>query len=204
MSPKRGPALRLAQPFRLFIQRFAFLSLVLASFGLMVFGKADPEAVSRIRATVTDTVTPILDALSRPTEAGAKALVERIRAGTSLEAAAADAGFSVSSGDLRDKDGMASSTSFALAEAVFDADRGGVVSARSTLGFYVARIDDIERTPARTLAQARDEIAEQLRNEVRAGELIELSSQIEEKVDTGTSLGDVAEEFGLEVNVIPG
>ena len=81
MSPKRGPALRLAQPFRLFIQRFAFLSLVLASFGLMVFGKADPEAVSRIRATVTDTVTPILDALSRPTEAVANAVddLEAIR-----------------------------------------------------------------------------------------------------------------------------
>lgn len=69
MSPKRGPALRLAQPFRLFVQRFAFLSLVLASFGLMVFGKADPDTVARLRTTVTDTVAPILDALSRPTGA---------------------------------------------------------------------------------------------------------------------------------------
>jgi rod shape-determining protein MreC len=69
VSPKRGPALRLAQPFRLFVQRFAFLSLVLASFGLMVFGKADPDTVARLRTTVTDAVAPILDALSRPTGA---------------------------------------------------------------------------------------------------------------------------------------
>lgn len=69
MATKRSPALRLAQPFRLFVQRFAFLSLVIASFGLMVFGKADPKSIASLRTSISDAVAPILDVMSRPTSA---------------------------------------------------------------------------------------------------------------------------------------
>ncbi len=139
-----------------------------------------------------------------PTQAAAQALVTRIRGGVSLEAAAAEAGFQVSPGELLDQDGIAASTSAALAANVFAADDGAiVVPARAALGFYVARVDNVERIPARSLAEVSDEIALELRNEARVGALIDLSSRIEEKVDTGTSLTDVATEFGLEVNVIP-
>lgn len=48
------------------IQRFTFLSLVLAAFGLMMLGKADTLLVERTRATIADFAAPILDALSRP------------------------------------------------------------------------------------------------------------------------------------------
>jgi len=68
----------------------------------------------------------------------------------------------------------------------------------------VARVDEIERTPARSLDQVRGDIAEQLQAEALAAELEELSSRIEELVDTGTSLNDVAQQFGLQVDVTPG
>ncbi len=42
-------------------QRFAFLSLVLASFVLMLLGKADTVLVERLRLAVNDTMAPILD-----------------------------------------------------------------------------------------------------------------------------------------------
>lgn len=48
------------------IQRFTFLSLVLAAFGLMMLGKADTVLVERARTTIADVAAPILDALSRP------------------------------------------------------------------------------------------------------------------------------------------
>ncbi len=60
------PVNRLAAPIRGFAQRFAYLGLVLAAFGLMMLGKADALLVERLRANVTDAVAPILDALSRP------------------------------------------------------------------------------------------------------------------------------------------
>lgn len=59
--------LRLAQPIRLWVQRFTFLLLLAAAVGLMLLGKADTVLVERLRVVVTDSVAPLLDALSRPT-----------------------------------------------------------------------------------------------------------------------------------------
>ncbi|MEE4200532.1 peptidylprolyl isomerase [Erythrobacter sp.] len=140
-----------------------------------------------------------------PTREAAQALVQRVRGGMSLEAAAREAGFNVSSGEPRGREELASATSAALAEAVFAAEEGDILDpARSTLGFYVARVDEIERTPARELSAVRSEIVQQLEDEARAAALAQLSSEIEELVDTGSSLGDVAEAYGLEVETITG
>lgn len=58
--------LRLAVPIRALTQRFAFLFLVLAAFGLMLLGKAETIMMERMRAGVVDIVAPILDAASHP------------------------------------------------------------------------------------------------------------------------------------------
>ncbi len=138
-----------------------------------------------------------------PTEGAARALIERIRAGTSLEAAAAEAGFQVSPGTLLESEELASSTSATFAQNVFAGEEGSVAdTAQGALGWYVARIDNVERTPARALSEVSEEISAQLQTEARAGALIDLSSRIEELVDTGSSLTDVATEFGLEINVV--
>lgn len=139
-----------------------------------------------------------------PTEAAARTLVERIRSGVSLDAAAAQAGFNVSTSELRDRAELASATSAALAEKVFAAGEGDVVEpARSQLGFYVARVNEVESIPARSLEQVRGDISQQLQDEARAAALEELSVQVEELVDGGTSLSEVATELGLELNTIP-
>ncbi len=54
---------------RLLAQRFAFLTLVLASFALMVLGKADTVLVERVRVFIDDGVSPVLQVLSRPAAA---------------------------------------------------------------------------------------------------------------------------------------
>ncbi len=65
MNEKLRPVHRVAAPIRS-LQRFAYLGLVMAAFGLMMLGKADVVVVERFRAQVTDTVAPLLDAVSRP------------------------------------------------------------------------------------------------------------------------------------------
>ena len=65
MKPQSGALGRLAT-LKLLAQRFAFLSLIMASFALMLLGKADAVLVERIRVTVGDAVSPILDVMSRP------------------------------------------------------------------------------------------------------------------------------------------
>ena len=59
---------RTAQPVRGLAHRFAYLGLVAAAFALMMLGKVDAVLMERARTVVTDTVSPILDAISRPVE----------------------------------------------------------------------------------------------------------------------------------------
>jgi rod shape-determining protein MreC len=66
LNEKLRPVHRVAAPIRSLAQRFAYLGLVVAAFGLMMLGKADVVVVERFRAQITDAVAPFLDAASRP------------------------------------------------------------------------------------------------------------------------------------------
>jgi rod shape-determining protein MreC len=71
-----GTLLTLATPIRQWAQRFAFLLLVATAFALMLLGKADTVFVERARTAITDTVTPVLDVVSRPIASVAEVLHE--------------------------------------------------------------------------------------------------------------------------------
>ncbi len=139
-----------------------------------------------------------------PTQDAANAIRDAVRSGTSLEAAARNAGFSVSSSEGQTESSLASVTSSAVATAVFATPRGQLAEpARSSLGWYIARVDDVVSTPARSLADATPEITERLTVEKRAAALSDFSARIEEQVDEGISLSNVAEEFGLTLQTTP-
>jgi peptidyl-prolyl cis-trans isomerase D len=139
-----------------------------------------------------------------PTQDAAKSLVARIRAGLSLEAAAREAGFSASQSELRDREATSSATSFAFAEAAFKAPQGGVVEpVQGTLGWYVARVDKVERIPARSLAQATPEITEQLTGEKRVAAIADRTAEIEAEIDSGTALAEVAAAYKLKIETTP-
>ncbi len=70
-------------PIKGLIQRFAYVGLVVAAFGLMLLGKADVLLVERIRTQVTDALAPILDVLSRPV-ATVSDVVDQVRELASL------------------------------------------------------------------------------------------------------------------------
>lgn len=67
MKPRNGSSvLRLAVPVKVLLQRFAFLFLILAAFGLMLLSKAETTLMERASEVVVDVFAPIMDALSQP------------------------------------------------------------------------------------------------------------------------------------------
>ena len=82
---RKGSVTRLATPIKALAQRSAFLLLVALSFALMMIGKADVLVIDRIKAAVTDIVTPVLDVLSRPAASVASA-VDQVRELSRIEA----------------------------------------------------------------------------------------------------------------------
>ena len=66
MEQRPSALLRIAAPLKSLVQRFMYLGLIAAAFGLMLLGKVDAVLVDRVRAEVTDAVAPILEAFSRP------------------------------------------------------------------------------------------------------------------------------------------
>jgi rod shape-determining protein MreC len=66
LEQRPSSLLRIAAPLKSLLQRFMYLGLIAAAFGLMLLGKVDAVLVDRVRAEVTDAVAPILEALSRP------------------------------------------------------------------------------------------------------------------------------------------
>lgn len=59
---------RVVQPVRSLWQRFSLASMGVAAFLLMLLGNVDHAVVERFRASVTDVLTPVLVAVSRPAE----------------------------------------------------------------------------------------------------------------------------------------
>jgi len=63
-----GSEIRVASPLKAWASRFALLLLVGAAFGLMLIGRTNTFIVEETRSIVTDMVTPILDAVSKPVD----------------------------------------------------------------------------------------------------------------------------------------
>lgn len=84
MKNRHGPQTSLVRV-RAVAQRFAFLALILAAFGLMLIGKADTILIERMRTGLADAVTPILDVMGRPAASVAE-VVDNIHDLTALRA----------------------------------------------------------------------------------------------------------------------
>ena len=78
MRQQGGPIGHLALPVKGWVQRFAFVLLVSAALGLLVFGRAGSPFIERLRLVIIDAAAPVLDVLSRPV-ASAAAVVEEVR-----------------------------------------------------------------------------------------------------------------------------
>lgn len=135
-----------------------------------------------------------------PTQDAAEAIVAEVRGGKSLDVAAREKGLATTSVGPVTQDELARSASAAAAQAAFSAQQGALAQpARGGLGWYVLRVDEVDRQPARTLEQVRDEIAAALVVEQRQAALDDLTARIDEEIESGRSLSEVAQELDIAV-----
>lgn len=139
-----------------------------------------------------------------PTEAAAQAMIGAVHGGRSLEAAAREQGLATAQVGPVDRQELAGQTSAAVAEAAFAAGRGALTTpARGSLGWYVLRVDEVTSRPGRALAEVRGEIAQSLAAEQRAAALGDLTARVEEELEDGRNLAEVADELRLELRETP-
>lgn len=178
-----------------------------ASFDESAIGKAAEPNAQEIAARYTsarDTYAPsesrTFSQLIVPTQQAAKAIRDRVQGGGSLETAASEAGLAVAKLGPINRKALAAQTSDAVAQGAFAAGQRTIaVPARSGLGWHIIRVDGIEKIAGRTLAQATPEITKALREEKRRAALNDLTASIEERLESGEALADVASELKLEI-----
>ena len=133
-----------------------------------------------------------------PTQAAAQAIAQRVAGGTSLEAAAQAAGLKTSTVANIDRAALTAQSSQAVAAAYFAGAQGALTTpARSALGWQLARIDSMRKEPGQTLAQATPAITQTLTTENRASALADLSADIEQQLDGGATLNEMAQTLKL-------
>ncbi len=138
-----------------------------------------------------------------PTQAAAQAIVAEVEGGKTLQAAATEKGLTAAKLDPLSKSDLANQSSPAVADAVFGASQGKLVTARSPLGWYVARVEAIDQRPARSLDQVRGEITAALATEKRRNALSDYLAKVEEQFEGGANLPEVAKSLGLQVQSTP-
>jgi peptidyl-prolyl cis-trans isomerase D len=139
-----------------------------------------------------------------PTEAAAKSVVAHVAAGKSLSAVANDLGLSVTTTANVTKDSLTSSTTAAVANAVFATAMGRIATpARGKLGWTVIRVDAINTIAAKSLAAARADIEKELLKTRSEEMLTEMTAEVEDAFADGATIADVAKQNGLTVNTSP-
>ena len=136
-------------------------------------------------------------------QAEAAELVQRVRSGETLAAAAASV-LDLSPEDLDlgalTRNGLTEAVNAELASAVFAAEEGEVVGpVRTSFGWHVARPTEVNSSPARPLAEVREEIAERLRTRKAADRVADLIGEAEDAFADGASLSEVAADLDLEL-----
>lgn len=139
-----------------------------------------------------------------PTEAAAKALAAEVGASGSLDNAARTKGLVASKLADQTRETLANQTSRAVADAAFAAASGTLATpAKSGLGWHVLKVDAVKRNAGKTLEQARPEIVAALTLEKRRAALSDLAAQVEQEIDNGTGLADIAKSLNLTVSTTP-
>lgn len=131
-------------------------------------------------------------------------IVASVRGGATLAAAATSAGLTAASVDAASREQFAAGTSTQTAAAAFAAGRGALVGPiRVPLGWVVLSVENVESTPARTLAQVTPQLTERLMGRRRQEAMVDLYNSVQDALNGGAALAEVATDKGLVVNTTP-
>lgn len=170
---------------------------------------SDAEIAARYKtdaAKYAASETRSLSQVVLPNEAAAKALAAKVSAGTPFAAAAAAAGFAAADITLgeQQRDMFETITSKPIADAAFAAPANGITPPmKSVLGWHVVHIDAINRKPARSLEQAKAEIAAEITKTKQAEGLSTLAAKIEDAIGDGATFDEIVKANGLVVATTP-
>jgi len=158
------------------------------------------QAYRRDRAQYAARETRRFTQLVVPTEGAAQAIVAEVRGGSTLAQAAERTGLRTSAVGPVTQAELGQTASAAVATAAFIAAEGTIAApARGGLGWYVLRVDAVERTAARTLEQVRPELTSALAEEQRRTAFAELLTRVDEQIQEGATLSEVAQDLGLSL-----
>jgi peptidyl-prolyl cis-trans isomerase D len=188
-------------------ERRAIRYAVLSADAIKAAAPTDAEIAARYKtdaakyaATELRTVTQLV----MLSEGDAKAAAAAAATGTPLAALAQAKGLATANVGPVDKAALTTSTTPQIADAVFAAAKGATVGAlRGPLGWMLFHVDVVTAKPARSLDQAKPEIAAAITAEKQHAALATSTSQIEDGFDKGTSLADAAKSLGLAVQQTP-
>lgn len=140
--------------------------------------------------------------------AGTRAVADRIaaavRGGQSLAAAAQAAGLAAGPVTAANQERYAAATNAATARSVFAASQGALIGPQAVpLGFVIVRVEGIESRAATTLAEATPAIRTRLVERKRQDALSTLYNSIQDALNNGSTVAEVAQERGLTLRTTP-
>jgi peptidyl-prolyl cis-trans isomerase D len=136
--------------------------------------------------------------------AAAKNIATQISNGGNMSAAAKSAGVDVLTLTAQDKKAYVNLSASAVADAVFNAQRGAVVGPlKSGLGWHIVRVDAVDVVAGQSLASVRTSLATALTSEKTAAALSNLVAEIDDAIADGQSFDDVVKAQGLVVVTTP-
>ena len=139
-----------------------------------------------------------------PTEAAARSIAAAARSGGSLQAAASKAGLEATSLTKQNRTDYTTASTPAVAAAAFTAASGSVIDPiKGAFGWYVVRVDGVSGLPAKSLDQARAEIAATLSKQKLQEALSELTAKLEDAIEDGASFEEVARNNKLTLTETP-
>jgi len=183
----------------------------LATFGAEVLGDAakptEAEIAERYKANASQYAAREereFEQLIVPTEAAANALKGQIASPSQLRAVAEKQGLETNTVTATSRQQLASTATPQVAAAVYDAASGSIVGpVRGPLGFYLIRVGKVTPVAARGIDAVRGEIAEAIGQEKTRSLMADRASQIEDRLQSGASLADVAKSLNAKVTTTP-
>lgn len=155
---------------------------------------------ARYAASETRTLTQII----LQDQNAARALEARVRGGTSFVEAARAVGLEPAQLDRQTEAAYGGLSSVAVAGPAFDATAGAILPPqRSPLGWHVVRVDSVDVTPARALAQVRGEIEAQLATQKAQQLVADQAERIEEGIADGSTFDEIVAANRLRVVTSP-
>lgn len=137
-------------------------------------------------------------------QATANRIAGEVKGGKTLAAAAQAAGLEPSNFEGIEKAELARQTTTAIADAAFAAAQGGVVGPiKSQLGWHILVVEKIEKIAAKSLDQARADLATEITQRKTAQALADIRQKIEDGIGDGKNFAELLTDAKLTAQLTP-